>query len=280
MKECPYCHASIEESARFCLYCMTPLEEKKTVTAAPLKTKAPLLIAIAVVLVVLLIGGGIWLFFGASPDTPSSEPDTVPTTTTATTTTTLADEHAATEANASTTNAFVTTTQGSTTTTTCSSLQTTVATGTDTYSYREATREDVYLALTIEMPDDVLVITGIVTRSADGIYRVPNVIDGKRVVSIAYGAFSGEDVRVVVLPDNVSTVNSGAFVDCPNLTDIYFVDSVYTYVQAFAPVEKRTGTLTIHCPQDCDNRYFYYYRNIASEWFDAEYREWNGGELT
>lgn len=32
MKKCPYCGAVIQENARFCLYCMEPLQKKKTIT--------------------------------------------------------------------------------------------------------------------------------------------------------------------------------------------------------------------------------------------------------
>ena len=31
MKKCPFCGAEIEENARFCLYCMTSLEEKQCI---------------------------------------------------------------------------------------------------------------------------------------------------------------------------------------------------------------------------------------------------------
>ena len=31
MKKCPFCDADIEDSARFCLYCMRPLTEKEQI---------------------------------------------------------------------------------------------------------------------------------------------------------------------------------------------------------------------------------------------------------
>ena len=39
MKQCPYCSAEIEESSRFCLYCMTSLDSKKVIHASKIKTK-------------------------------------------------------------------------------------------------------------------------------------------------------------------------------------------------------------------------------------------------
>ena len=274
MKKCPHCHASIEESAHFCLYCMTSLEEKQT-DGNPIQRRG-IRIAAIVSAIVLLLAAGVWLGSVLSSDSP----ETQDVTGAVTTTTALGTTAAPPAMNDAVGRPTQTTATEPMTTISTGTTATAASVGTDTYTYRDATRDDVYLELTIALPDDVLVITGVLTPSSDGVYRVPNTIDGKRVVAIAPEAFSGEDVRVVILPDNVSTVNNGAFSACPNLTDIYFIDSVFTYSEAFAPVESRTGTLTIHCPQDCDNRNFRYYRNIASDWFGAEYREWNGGELT
>lgn len=268
MKTCPHCHASIEESAHFCLYCMTSLEEKQTVGDST--QRRGIRIVAIVSAIVLLLTAGVWLGLVFLADSPPKED---------------AAGEGATTAPASTTTAptAINDAVGRPTETTATepTATTTVPTATDTYCYRLATREDVYLELTMAMPDDVLIITGIATPSADGIYRVPERIDGMRVVAIDRHAFAGEDVRKVVLPATVMTVNHDAFSACLNLTDIYYGSkAIYTYSNAFAPVESRTGTLTIHCAQDCTNRHFSYYRKIASEWFGAEYREWNGGELT
>lgn len=59
-KKCPYCGAELAKEARFCLYCMTPLEEKTAM--ATLKAKMirwPVLLAAAM----LLIATGTTLFF-------------------------------------------------------------------------------------------------------------------------------------------------------------------------------------------------------------------------
>ncbi len=59
MKNCPLCKAEIEDNARFCLYCMTSLDEKKVFKNKNNKSKR-WLIVIAALLLLTLIGSGIW----------------------------------------------------------------------------------------------------------------------------------------------------------------------------------------------------------------------------
>lgn len=72
MKQCPFCKAEIQENARFCLYCMKPLNEKEVIP--PLRRKMvwwPLIAgAVAVLLLVVLL-----LLPGNKPesDTPTDE---------------------------------------------------------------------------------------------------------------------------------------------------------------------------------------------------------------
>ena len=64
MKKCPHCKADIEENARFCLYCMTPLDEKQTVNPAQHNHTTRWLVLLAAFLVLALAAGGIWLGLG------------------------------------------------------------------------------------------------------------------------------------------------------------------------------------------------------------------------
>lgn len=54
MKKCPFCKADIEDNARFCLYCMKPLNEKEVIPP-PRRKKPWWLLAVVGLLLVLLI---------------------------------------------------------------------------------------------------------------------------------------------------------------------------------------------------------------------------------
>ncbi len=56
MKKCPFCGADIEESAVFCLYCMSSLSEKSDITSVPRRKKTAYVV-IAVCFVLFLIVG-------------------------------------------------------------------------------------------------------------------------------------------------------------------------------------------------------------------------------
>ncbi len=146
-----------------------------------------------------------------------------------------------------------------------------------TYTYRVARYavDDYHVTANV---DDCVVITGVQTPAADGVYRIPSTLEGKRVIAVVTQAFNDENIRDTVkevhLPASVRTVHDYAFSACRNLTDIYFEgNSVYVSTLAFAAKEKRTGTLTIHCAYECNNRDLRYYRNIAESYYDAEWSE-------
>ena len=57
--KCPFCGANLVENARFCLYCMTSLEEKRAIETKQNKNKRWLVI-LATVLVFVLVMDSIW----------------------------------------------------------------------------------------------------------------------------------------------------------------------------------------------------------------------------
>ncbi len=74
MKKCPFCGAEIEDEAKFCLYCMTALEEKKTV-AAQSGRNYKIWIIFGAVLLCLLVGGTALFLpkFSQKKDRPTGE---------------------------------------------------------------------------------------------------------------------------------------------------------------------------------------------------------------
>ena len=61
MKKCPFCGASIEESARFCLYCMHPLNEKEQILPYQKKNKRSMFIFIGIIVVFTILA---FILFG------------------------------------------------------------------------------------------------------------------------------------------------------------------------------------------------------------------------
>ena len=154
-----------------------------------------------------------------------------------------------------------------------------------TYSYRDATAEDCFTSGNIPATpvENVIVITGVSTASSDGVYIIPDIIDGKKVAAIMPSAFCDaaikDSVKKVVVPSSVKTIWQNAFSDCYNLTDIYLRGStIDIFENAFADLSKRTSKLTIHCSRECKTFGFYYYRNIVQD-YDADYQQWNGEEI-
>ncbi len=150
------------------------------------------------------------------------------------------------------------------------------------YTYIEATIENAYPNASVAMfaPENAIVITKVNYKEENGVYVIPDKIDGKKVAAIMPSAFSdpsiSSSVKSVTLPSTVRTIWNDAFKNCYNLTDLYIKSAVIEiFEDTFPEVSKRNGRLTIHCTRDCRNFDFYYYRNIASR-FGADYEEWNG----
>ena len=303
MKKCPFCGAEIEENARFCLYCMTPLEEKQVILAPKVTNKRWLYITAAVFLLVLLIAGVWWKMDGQNsknqPITPESESErgsSTDTTANAPTKTTVftpdTTDRTGSQTVAGRPAGPITTATTARTPTTVTALRqtagpvsvtpTTSSPVTVTYTYREGTVADCYPAghEPFQAPQDVIVITGVNTVSPNGVYDIPETINGKKVAAIMPSAFGDPlisgTVRSVFLPAGVRMVWGDAFKNCYNLTDLYIRSAAIDIEEtAFPATANRTGTLTIHCAADCRDLDYYYYRNIASR-YGAQYKEWNG----
>ena len=327
MKKCPFCQADIEDNARFCVFCMSSLQEKQKIEAkVKPKSKWPSFAAIggvALVVIVSLLVALILiislLFLGKSnTDNNSSlsyfseqiissnqsnligsdeviigKDDNQDTKDTATQTEESTDgddvkgDDKPSHSGTSSTHSSSKESPSSSKDESNSSTQSEVPPPSKTeavYIYRDAVATDCYPpGHAVYDVTDVIVITGVSSPSSDGIYVIPEKINGKKVGAIMPSAFNdpaiSSTVKKVVIPATVRSIWQNAFSNCYNLTDIYIYSKVVEiYENSFADVSKRNGSLTIHCTRDCRNFEFYYYRNIAGN-YGAAYKEWNGGDI-
>ena len=165
--------------------------------------------------------------------------------------------------------------------TTHSSATATQPTSTEVlYTYRKAERGDGE-TLSYIPPDDAIVITGVKTVSSNGVYIIPESIDGKQVVAIHAPAFTDNPeisraVTAIVIPSTVRYVQALSLSTCHNLADIYLCDDILIDQEALPAPSARKNTLTIHCAADCTDRNFWLYKNIAVSRYRAIYEEWDG----
>ncbi len=154
---------------------------------------------------------------------------------------------------------------------------------TATYLYREANSSDDAINYSSTATNGGVTITGVKTASPNGIYVIPEKIDGKKVVAVASHAFSDDlikdAVKVVVFPKSVISVNAYSFYSCYNITDIYFAGNTYIAGDAFAPDKRRTYIITLHCPSDATNRNFTKLSTFAMYYNNMLHESWNGGAI-
>lgn len=300
MKKCPFCNAQIEENARFCLYCMTPLEEKRLIET-PKENNKWWLYTLPV-LALLLIACGVFIFVveknnlsdnvsgtysfysdnNNSVQSSSKNENSTVSDNTGVGSSIDSSSETLTSSNYTTTgtssNASANEVVSSDDSDSSSEISTTPTTTTVSYTYRDAQYgDDFSVGGNLE---NCIVITGVETVSSNGEYAIPEAIDGKKVVAIMGLAFCDDNVKdtvkKVIVPSTVKTIWNYAFANCYNLTDIYFCgNAIYTESKAFAEESKRNGTLTIHCSANCSDRNYRYYKNSAS-YYGADYEEWNG----
>lgn len=327
MKKCPKCHADIADNARFCVFCMSPLQKKETVIIKEQFDKRWLYILAAFLLV-----AAISFFAILSGNKDNNDNDSNISSLSESTISSHSDNSGANNPdisnnNSSNDNNINDSTDNKTPTITPNNTKdpvisdnpsvpndpTTPSTpsqddtnkktesNTDidndtpntpeatkpTYSYRDALYTECYMY--DNQPQNLymenhIVITGVYGVAGDGVYEIPETINGKKVVAVMQSAFSdpsvSANVKKIILPSTVRSVWENAFSDCYNLTDIYFRSKSISVSQlAFADISKRTSTLTIHCSSDCKDAKFFYYKTIASTKYNAVYQLWDGGEI-
>ena len=216
MKICPKCKAQLEDHARFCLQCMTSLEEKEEIQPpAPKQRRWPL----ALLFSLLAIALATFAFWPSSPvETPAVEtrPATIPSA--------------------------VTTPTGNASTRTCTQDGV-------TYTFRSAAQEDCPDAIRLENYFVLIQVTGVPSNQT---YQVPSFVGENTsalVVAVADGAFSDTQATAIDLGYNVRYVWGNAF-GGNRLTALYLHEDVQIDPAAFSGCD---DSLTIHCPAFLEN---------------------------
>lgn len=125
-----------------------------------------------------------------------------------------------------------------------------------------------------------VVITGVKNPRSDGVYEIPNTIEGKKVLTVATEAFKADNIKLtvkkVIFPENVRNLGLSCLFYCNNLTDVYFKgEAVHIGDGCWPPKQRRTSTITLHSSATAHNRNFTKLSMIAY-YNDLEFEEWNG----
>ena len=83
---------------------------------------------------------------------------------------------------------------------------------------------------TFTVKGNTATVTGCTARGSTVV--VPATLGGKKVTAVAAGAFSGLGMSTLVLPPELSTLESGAVRNCAALTDVYIFDRVMSMSDA------------------------------------------------
>lgn len=217
---------------------------------------------------------------------------TVPQTSNESVGTTLATNNS-TQANSTTTTSTVATnTTAPTTTTTTTTTPQSPTTNSISWNYTPAYSSNYYKNYNHIETQNAIIITGFSSASSNGVYVIPNKIDGKTVVGIDFSNKQGlsfndvaSTVKKVYLPPSLNKITGNVFSNCTNLTDI-FVASDYLYLDPSALPAKsnRTGKLTFHTSDNAwclyGAKYFYIYcSQYGVNEYSAAWQEWNSNSV-
>lgn len=112
---------------------------------------------------------------------------------------------------------------------------------------------------TYEPYKDGITITGY--SGNEETVTVPEIIDGKKVIKIAKGAISGDNIKVLMLPYCLLYADEGAIFDCPKLEKVHMSDAIRKFPDsAFSETAKFK---LLHLDAAIAPAFSNYYRNFA-----------------
>ncbi len=264
MKNCPYCHAQLQEHATFCLHCMTALD-KKTDTA-PKKKRHPWLLVLLVAAAVCILATGIAVGVTA-PEEPVLQ-SSLPAPSTAAPT-----EPAPTQTEPPETDPPVTLPPETEPPTEPEPTEPApTLPPEELYTFRKTKTSD--YCDPNDMSEWDIVITGVTAQQE--VYYIPDSIPTSyggenRVAGIASDAFKGSGAKVIYTSPYLKFIHYGAFSDC-NLTDLY-IYSKSVELNPYAYVSLKT----LHTLSDaCIENFFIntlYFSEITKDVYGAEWAE-------
>ena len=316
MKNCPFCKAEIEENARFCLYCMTSLDDKEVYNSKTAKKKY---IPVIIIIALITIASIFFVVLGLE-ESNKDEKNTITTTQSESTIdepTIANNSYSPTESTDTINNSTESTVTNNSEPTSNSTEPTTVNNNESThqnttkptetpntnkepdnivsttesakpsptpsdnniYNYRDAVPADDYMS-NQSITKNAVVITSVKGIAPNGIYEIPEEIDNKKVVAIMDYAFCDANisntVKQIIIPSSVKTINAYAFYNCYNLTDIYIKGEAVACPSIFLP-EKENRNYTITI--HCSktcNDRNFRTYKTLCTYLETVYKEWNG----
>ena len=312
MKKCPFCKEEIEENASFCLYCMSQLEEKTVIKVKEKNKKLKRMILVDIVVGLCLVGI-LGVYFISKKEEPhtgglnsetlslvqeesdveseiasdvESEPEVESQESSDVSVETSEESHFETSSEVSSQDSDQVSSDVSDSTSEESGTNVPKPPEEIVYKYRDAEPGDEFFGLSLE---NKITIIGVETVSENGVYVIPETIDGKTVFAVGEWAFCGENikdtVKTVVVPKNVKNINAYAFYKCHNMTDLYLCgEAIATPNEFLPPKEKCNETITLHASKTCHDRNFRTFEGIYSYEVHAgnedklvwKFEEWNG----
>ena len=372
MKKCPFCGEKLDDSARFCLYCMKPLEEKEKIVNLPDKRKKHIILVILSALAVAVLVALLFICLRSCGDntgntkgnqrenigsqkssatpifTDYSVFTDVPTTTFKPTnenisatdflqkspSVTFVQSNTNVPTNtsipgvSSTATPFLETTYKPTATKIPFSSATTGGTSTPTATVTFTPKTTIAPTPATEIMEEVtwyyydttgsssegflidmygdgnfentITICGFKNITSNGIYKIPDMIDGKTVVALNMSAgksqgytFSSADVidtvkKVYLPPRLMVVIGESAFTKCPNITDLYvaseklhIASNYFPYYYNYTAATK--NGFTLHASEDCIALYIDRKTTFKSvvgsgSYYNGKFKKWDKSE--
>ena len=258
MKACPYCNKKIEDNARFCLYCMSTLNEKKILSFSKKPFYKKRYIFVAAFSAVAILLSCIFAFpKNTVPSAATTDSSDIISSQQTSLSPDTASRNVASKNASSKPNLLSLIFSNSSSRYTSTSSKTNTATVTNKYnsstpsktssSLKESSSSSkvssalqstsstaygeskTYKCFTYKIMDNGLINISKCDPLTQGEVIVPDKIEGRTVVGISYKAFADcTKITSVTIPDTVTAVGTGAFKNCTSLKTVNLSKAVNT----------------------------------------------------